>query len=88
MKRFAEEEIGVEFKFDPLVNPRIDCSQGPLAVRLSPEQAVDLGISGSRPKAEYLKLAQDELASQHVPGSQEIHLRRRQNGCASTPAAA
>jgi MoaA/NifB/PqqE/SkfB family radical SAM enzyme len=26
MKRLAEEEFHTEFKFDPLVNPRIDCS--------------------------------------------------------------
>ena len=38
MKRFAEQDLGVEFKFDPLLNPRTDCSQSPLAVRLSPEQ--------------------------------------------------
>lgn len=42
MKRMAEEEFHVEFKFDPLINPRIDCSQSPLAMRLSPEEAVAL----------------------------------------------
>ncbi len=36
MKRLAEEEFGVEFKFDSAINPRIDCSQSPLAVRLTP----------------------------------------------------
>jgi radical SAM protein with 4Fe4S-binding SPASM domain len=40
MQRFAEEELGVEFKFDPMINPRIDCSLSPLAVRLSPEEVV------------------------------------------------
>ena len=38
MKEFAEQELGVEFKFDSLINPRIDCSQAPLAVRLTPEE--------------------------------------------------
>jgi sulfatase maturation enzyme AslB (radical SAM superfamily) len=33
MKRFAEQELGVEFKFDALLNPRTDCSQSPLALR-------------------------------------------------------
>ena len=27
MKRSAEQDLGVEFKFDPLANPRTDCSQ-------------------------------------------------------------
>jgi len=40
MQRFAEEELGVEFKFDPMINPRIDCSLSPLAVRLAPADIV------------------------------------------------
>src|SRR5436190_3162298 len=44
MKRFAEDELGVEFKFDAQINPRIDCSQSPLAVRLSPEDVVALDM--------------------------------------------
>jgi radical SAM protein with 4Fe4S-binding SPASM domain len=40
MQQFAEEELGVEFKFDPMINPRIDCSLSPLAVRLTPEEVV------------------------------------------------
>ncbi len=44
MRRFAEEELGVEFKFDSLINPRIDCSSAPLAVRLSPEEVVALDL--------------------------------------------
>jgi radical SAM protein with 4Fe4S-binding SPASM domain len=44
MKAFAEQELGVEFKFDSMINPRIDCSSAPLAVRLSPEEAVALEL--------------------------------------------
>ena len=44
MKRFAEEELGLAFKFDSLINPRIDCSQSPLAVRLTPEDIVELDL--------------------------------------------
>ncbi|WP_179137244.1 radical SAM protein, partial [Candidatus Entotheonella palauensis] len=29
MKRFAQVELGVDFKFDAMMNPRIDCSQSP-----------------------------------------------------------
>jgi radical SAM protein with 4Fe4S-binding SPASM domain len=44
MKRFAEEELGLAFKFDSMINPRIDCSQSPLAVRLTPEEIVELDL--------------------------------------------
>ncbi len=43
MKQFAKAR-GVEFKFDALLNPRIDCSSSPLAVRLTPEDAVELDL--------------------------------------------
>jgi radical SAM protein with 4Fe4S-binding SPASM domain len=44
MKRFVEDELGLEFKFDAILNPRCDCSQSPLEVRLSPEEAVKLDL--------------------------------------------
>lgn len=44
MKEFAEQELGVDFKFDSAINPRIDCSQAPLGVRLSPEDVVTLDL--------------------------------------------
>jgi len=40
MKDFVEQELHLDFKFDSLINPRIDCSQSPLAVRLSPEEVL------------------------------------------------
>src|SRR5208337_3620404 len=63
MKRFAEQGLGVEFKFDPLVNPRTDCSQSPLAVRLTPEQAVALEFRDPVRRAEYARLVKSELAA-------------------------
>jgi radical SAM protein with 4Fe4S-binding SPASM domain len=44
MRQFAEQELGVEFKFDSLINPRIDCSSAPLGVRLLPEDVVALDL--------------------------------------------
>jgi radical SAM protein with 4Fe4S-binding SPASM domain len=85
MKRFAEQDLGVEFKFDPLVNPRTDCSQSPLAVRLSPEQAVALEFGDPARKAEYLRLAESELAA-NVPSSKKKYTcGGGQNGCAIDP---
>jgi radical SAM protein with 4Fe4S-binding SPASM domain len=88
MKRLAEEEFGVEFKFDSLINPRIDCSQSPLAVRLSPEQAVALDFSEPRRKEDYRRLAEKELArpSEPDPGEkQKYSCGGGVNGCAVDP---
>ena len=63
MRRFAEEDLGVEFKIDGQINPRIDCSQSPLAVRLTPEELVALDLSTPTIAAEYRKLAKAGLES-------------------------
>jgi radical SAM protein with 4Fe4S-binding SPASM domain len=63
MRQFAEEELGVEFKMDGQINPRIDCSQSPLAVRLTPEEVVALDIAAPKGASEYRRLAQRDLAS-------------------------
>ncbi|MGB8988912.1 MAG: radical SAM protein [Candidatus Sulfotelmatobacter sp.] len=65
MRQFAEEELGVEFKMDGQINPRIDCSQSPLAVRLSPEDVVALDMHAPKGVSEYRRLAQDEM--EHPP---------------------
>lgn len=61
MRQFAEEELGVEFKIDGQINPRIDCSQSPLAVRLVPEEVVALDMSTAKAVNEYRKLAEKDL---------------------------
>jgi radical SAM protein with 4Fe4S-binding SPASM domain len=63
MKRMAEEDFGVEFKFDPLVNPRIDCSQSPIAVRLSPEEVVTLDFQDAQRREEWRRIATMEAAA-------------------------
>ena len=63
MKRFAEEELGLEFKFDAQVNPRVDCSQSPLAVRLSPEEVVALDMHSPKAADEYRELAERDINS-------------------------
>ena len=44
MRQFVKE-LGLEFKCDGQINPRIDCSQSPLAIRLTPEEVVALDMS-------------------------------------------
>jgi len=79
MKRFAEEDLGLEFKFDAQINPRIDCSQSPLAVRLSPEEVVALDMHSQKAAEEYRTLAERDLSK--AAGSREVghrlFLRRR-----------
>ncbi|MGD0500599.1 MAG: radical SAM protein [Bryobacteraceae bacterium] len=56
MKRFAEE-LGLSFKFDGMMNPRIDCSQSPLAVRLQPWEVVKMDLEDPERVAEWKKFA-------------------------------
>jgi radical SAM protein with 4Fe4S-binding SPASM domain len=63
MQRMAEQDFGVDFKFDPLVNPRTDCSQSPIAVRLTSEDAVALDFHEPRRRADYQKLIERDLAA-------------------------
>jgi radical SAM protein with 4Fe4S-binding SPASM domain len=63
MRQFAQEELGVEFKADGQVNPRIDCSQSPLAVRLTPEEVVALDLSAPKAANEYRLLAMRDSES-------------------------
>jgi len=61
MRQFAEQELGVEFKVDGQINPRIDCSQSPLAVRLTAEEVVALDFSVPKVMSEYRTLAKKDL---------------------------
>ena len=61
MRQFAEEELGAEFKMDGQINPRIDCSQSPLAVRLTPEEVVALDMHAPKGVSEYRRLAKHDL---------------------------
>jgi len=54
MKQIARD-LGVSFKFDPMMNPRIDCSASPLAVRLAPHEIVELDFNDPDRVAEWRK---------------------------------
>lgn len=71
MKRFAEEDLGLEFKFDGLLNARLDCSQSPFAVRLSPEDVVALDMYPARSRVEYQSLLERDLAKPPAMEGQE-----------------
>src|SRR5439155_9236730 len=63
MQRFAEDELGVEFKFDPMINPRIDCSLSPLAVRLAPEEVVSFDLLDARRVEEWRQFQEHQMQS-------------------------
>jgi radical SAM protein with 4Fe4S-binding SPASM domain len=47
MKKYAEE-LGVEFRFDPVLNMRIDGDHKPADFRISPEEVVDLDLNDEK----------------------------------------
>ena len=51
MREFAEG-LGVDFKFDAMINPRIDCSSSPLAVRLTPSEIVAFDLEDKQRNSE------------------------------------
>ena len=87
MKRMAEEDFGVDFKFDPLINPRIDCSQAPVAVRLSPEEVVTLDFHDAQRRGEWQRIAAIEATAS--PAAEPEKARYRcgggMYGCAIDP---
>ena len=88
MKRMAEEEFHCEFKFDPLINPRIDCSLSPLGVRLTPEEAVGLDFFQPQRAEEYRKLLERELSGKITTTPDDNHRYScggGMNGCAIDP---
>ncbi len=66
MQRFAED-LGVEFRFDTEMNPRIDCSQSPLGVRLTPEECVEFDLQDPDRVAEWQLFAEQFLRPVHTP---------------------
>ncbi len=71
MKRFVEEELGLPFKFDAMMTPRIDCSQSPLAVRLSPTEIVELDLLDPRRTEEWQQFAGDFIRPQQASGHEK-----------------
>ncbi|CAB1080896.1 hypothetical protein JY97_09325 [Alkalispirochaeta odontotermitis] len=57
MKQFVENDLGLEFKYDAMINPRRDCSQSPLEVRLSPAEIIELDLQDGRRTSEWRQFA-------------------------------
>ncbi len=72
MQRFAEEELGVEFKFDGMINARIDCSHSPLEVRLSPAEMVQLDMEDPTRYEAWASVVKTHPPGP-LPGSDEVY---------------
>ena len=57
MKQFAEQVLGLDFRFDAMINPRIDHSHLPLEVRLSPQDIVELDLQDPKRAEEWQSFA-------------------------------
>jgi len=73
MRQMASDR-GVEFTFDAMINPRIDCSASPLAVRLKPSEIVQLDLENLERVSEWRRLARDHGSPVTVEGeSRQIY---------------
>jgi len=68
MMQEIADGLGVEFKFDAMMNPRIDCSASPLEVRLSPAEIVALDLDDPKRIAEWRRVATDFAPPPPPPG--------------------
>ena len=66
MKKLAAE-LGVHFKFDSMMNPRIDCSQSPLAVRLQPWEIVKMDLEDAERVAGWHEIAEQFNGPANAP---------------------
>ncbi|MGH9443507.1 MAG: radical SAM/SPASM domain-containing protein [Thermoanaerobaculia bacterium] len=71
MKRFVQEDLGLPFKFDPMINARIDCSLSPLAVRLSPPEIVEMDLEDPGRVAEWKTFSSRFIGPSHAPGKED-----------------
>jgi radical SAM protein with 4Fe4S-binding SPASM domain len=53
LQRFVEDDLGMSFKFDAMINPRLDGGQRPLRHRLEPVEVVALDLAEPRRMEEW-----------------------------------
>jgi radical SAM protein with 4Fe4S-binding SPASM domain len=68
MKRLVQQDLGSEFRFDAMLNPRIDRSQRPLDFRLSPGQVVELDLLDPVRIQAWESFARQFNGPVHLPG--------------------
>ena len=76
MSRFVAEDLGLEFRIDAMINPRLDCSQSPLDVRLTPAEVVELDLKYPERVSEWKRFA-DHFSTPDI----EINYPNNLYGC-------
>ena len=71
IKDFVERDLGLPFRFDAMMTPRIDCSQSPLEVRLSPEEIVGLDLADPARRNEWQEFSCAFVGPQQAPGHED-----------------
>jgi radical SAM protein with 4Fe4S-binding SPASM domain len=71
MKKYVEEDLGLAFKFDAMINGRIDCSLSPLEVRLTPEEIVDLDLHDPARVKEWDRFSSQFAGPAHPVGKED-----------------
>ena len=66
MKRFVVQDLGLEFKYDAIINPRVDGSRGPLRLRLTPEEIVALDVQDTDRGEEWRAFAKRSNGTQRA----------------------
>jgi len=67
MRRFVEEDLGLEFRFDAMISPRLDGSQRPLDLRITPEEVVALDVQDPERLAEWNRFCERYAAPRLDP---------------------
>jgi radical SAM protein with 4Fe4S-binding SPASM domain len=57
IKEYAEE-LGVKFRFDPVLNSRLDGSKNPCNLRLSPEEVIDMDLADEKRVKEWQRFCE------------------------------
>lgn len=71
LKSYVEEELRLEFRFDPLVTPRLDRSQRPVSLRLPPRKALELDLRDAGRMSEWRRFVHAFSRSWGLKGPQK-----------------
>lgn len=69
IKDYAEK-IGVDFRFDPVINPRLGGSKNPCRLRISPEEIVELDLADEKRSKTWQRLCNED---QGVVGQNRLY---------------
>jgi len=69
LRRFVEQDLGLSFKSDAMLNPRIDGYASPLAVRLTPAEVVAYDLQDPKRAGAWADFARRYTGPVHAPAA-------------------